>query len=39
MGIDTGLQLDKLIAAGNRISATLGRVNASAVARARVARG
>jgi hydroxymethylglutaryl-CoA lyase len=35
MGIDTGLQLDKLIAAGNRISATLGRASASAVARAR----
>jgi hydroxymethylglutaryl-CoA lyase len=39
MGIDTGLQLDKLIAAGNRISATLGRVNASAVAQARLASG
>ena len=37
MGIDTGLQLDKLIAAGSRISATLGRVNGSAVARARLA--
>lgn len=37
MGIDTGLQLDKLIAAGSRISATLGRVNGSAVARARIA--
>ena len=38
MGIDTGLSLDKLIAAGSRISATLGRVNASAVARARLAK-
>ena len=34
MGIDTGIDLDKLIAAGNRISATLGRANSSAVARA-----
>jgi len=34
MGIETGLALDKLIAAGSRISATLGRVNASRVARA-----
>jgi hydroxymethylglutaryl-CoA lyase len=38
MGIETGLDLDKLIAAGSRISATLGRENASAVARARLAR-
>jgi hydroxymethylglutaryl-CoA lyase len=38
MGIATGLSLDKLIAAGSRISATLGRANASAVARARLAR-
>ncbi len=37
MGIHTGLALDKLIAAGSRISATLGRVNASRVARARLA--
>lgn len=37
MGIETGLALDKLIAAGSRISATLGRVNASRVARARLA--
>jgi hydroxymethylglutaryl-CoA lyase len=37
MGIETGLDLDKLIAAGSRISATLGRENASAVARARLA--
>ncbi len=37
MGIKTGLDLDKLIAAGARISATLGRENASAVARARLA--
>jgi len=34
MGIETGLDLQKLIAAGNRISVTLGRVNASRVARA-----
>jgi len=34
MGIQTGIDLDKLVAAGNRISATLGRANASAVARA-----
>jgi len=38
MGIETGLSLDKLIAAGSRISSTLGRANASAVARARLAR-
>jgi hydroxymethylglutaryl-CoA lyase len=37
MGIETGLDLDKLIAAGSRISATLGRANASAVAQARLA--
>jgi hydroxymethylglutaryl-CoA lyase len=37
MGIETGVALDKLIAAGSRISATLGRPNASAVARARLA--
>ena len=37
MGIETGLSLDKLIAAGSRISATLGRVNASRVARAHLA--
>lgn len=36
MGIETGLDLDKLIIAGSRISATLGRENASAVARARL---
>jgi len=34
MGIETGLDLDRLIHAGNRISAVLGRPNASAVARA-----
>jgi hydroxymethylglutaryl-CoA lyase len=34
MGISTGIDLDSLITAGNRISATLGRANASAVARA-----
>jgi hydroxymethylglutaryl-CoA lyase len=32
MGIETGLDLDKLIAAGNRISQTLGRVSGSKVA-------
>jgi hydroxymethylglutaryl-CoA lyase len=37
MGIETGVALDRLIAAGSRISATLGRVNASRVARARLA--
>jgi hydroxymethylglutaryl-CoA lyase len=37
MGIETGVALDKLIAAGSRISATLGRLNASRVARARLA--
>jgi hydroxymethylglutaryl-CoA lyase len=37
MGIETGVALDKLIAAGSRISATLGRINASRVARARLA--
>jgi len=34
LGIESGLDLEKLVAAGNRISATLGRANASAVARA-----
>jgi hydroxymethylglutaryl-CoA lyase len=38
MGIETGLDLDRLIIAGERISATLGKVNASRVARARMAR-
>jgi hydroxymethylglutaryl-CoA lyase len=37
MGIETGLDLDQLIAAGSRISALLDRPNASAVARARLA--
>jgi len=37
MGVETGLDLDKLIAAGERISATLGRVNASRVALAKLA--
>jgi hydroxymethylglutaryl-CoA lyase len=32
MGIDCGLDLDKLVAAGNRISSTLGRINGSHVA-------
>ena len=34
MGIDTGIDLGKLIEAGNRISAALGRQNGSKVARA-----
>ena len=37
LGIETGIALDKLIAAGSRISATLNRANASAVAQARIA--
>ena len=37
MGIETGLDLDKLISAGNRISRTLGRVSGSKVALARSA--
>jgi len=32
MGINSGLDLDKLIAAGNRISTTLGRANGSRTA-------
>ena len=35
LGIDTGLDLDKLIAAGNRISEAIGRANGSKVALAR----
>ena len=35
LGIDTGLDLDKLIAAGNRISEAIGRDNGSKVALAR----
>ncbi len=38
MGIATGIDLELLVAAGSRISATLGRTNASAVARARLAK-
>jgi len=38
MGITTGIDLELLVAAGSRISATLGRTNASAVARARLAK-
>ena len=34
LGIDSGVDLDKLIAAGNRISATLGRANGSRTANA-----
>jgi hydroxymethylglutaryl-CoA lyase len=36
LGIDTGIDLDKLIAAGHRISDTLGRANGSRVAKARL---
>ena len=36
LGIDTGIDLDKLIAAGQRISDTLGRANGSRVAKARL---
>lgn len=35
LGIDTGIDLDKLIAAGQRISSVLGRATGSRVARAR----
>lgn len=38
LGIDTGIDLDRLIAAGQRISAVLGRPSASRVAHARSAR-
>ena len=38
LGIDTGIDLDKLIAAGQRISQVLGRANGSRVARARSAQ-
>jgi len=37
MGIETGIDLDRLIAAGQRISGVLGRANGSRVARARSA--
>lgn len=36
LGIDTGIDLDKLIAAGQRISDILGRANGSRVAKARL---
>ncbi|NBB09448.1 hydroxymethylglutaryl-CoA lyase [Pseudomonas sp. SLFW] len=36
LGIDTGINLDKLIAAGQRISDVLGKANGSRVARARL---
>ena len=36
LGIETGIDLDKLIAAGRRISDTLGRANGSRVAKARL---
>ena len=39
LGIDTGLDLERLVAAGQRISAALGRANGSRVALARLARG
>jgi hydroxymethylglutaryl-CoA lyase len=38
LGIETGIDLDRLIAAGQRISAVLGRANGSRVARARSAQ-
>ncbi|MER2097858.1 MAG: hydroxymethylglutaryl-CoA lyase [Pseudomonas qingdaonensis] len=38
LGIETGIDLDKLIDAGQRISAVLGRASGSRVARARAAR-
>ncbi len=38
LGIHTGIDLDRLIAAGQRISAVLGRANGSRVARARSAQ-
>ena len=38
LGIETGIDLDRLIAAGQRISAMLGRANGSRVARARSAQ-
>jgi len=38
LGIETGIDLDRLIAAGQRISSVLGRANGSRVARARSAR-
>ena len=37
MGIESGIDLDRLITAGNRISDALGRPNGSRVARARSA--
>ncbi|MFI8743798.1 hydroxymethylglutaryl-CoA lyase [Pseudomonas sp. NPDC077186] len=38
LGIDTGIDLDKLIAAGARICEVLGKANGSRVARARLSR-
>ncbi len=38
LGIETGIDLDRLIAAGQRISSVLGRANGSRVARARSAQ-
>ncbi|MNZ57061.1 Hydroxymethylglutaryl-CoA lyase YngG [compost metagenome] len=38
LGIETGIDLDLLIAAGRRISSVLGRDNGSRVARARSAQ-
>ena len=38
LGVDTGIDLERLIAAGQRISDVLGRANGSRVARARLAR-
>ncbi|MGE4407672.1 MAG: hydroxymethylglutaryl-CoA lyase, partial [Pseudomonas sp.] len=38
LGIDTGIDLDALVDAGERISQLLGRANGSRVARARLGR-
>ncbi|MDP9940802.1 hydroxymethylglutaryl-CoA lyase [Ectopseudomonas alcaliphila] len=38
LGIDTGIDMDKLIAAGQRICEVLGKANGSRVARARLSR-
>ncbi|PKM32324.1 MAG: hydroxymethylglutaryl-CoA lyase, partial [Gammaproteobacteria bacterium HGW-Gammaproteobacteria-12] len=37
LGIETGIDMDKLIAAGQRICEVLGKANGSRVARARIA--
>ena len=38
LGIETGVDMDKLIAAGQRICAVLGKANGSRVARARLSQ-